>query len=1652
MEGFVLCLAALFVFCFPDVSHSQLYTLITPNVLRVESEEKILVEAHGLITSTEVTITIQDFPQRRQNLAQVKTSLNPENGMMGTAVIKVPATAMMVDSKQNQYVFVQARFPQQTLEKVVLVHFHSGYIFIQTDKTIYTPESTVFFRLFTVGQKLEPVNKHLVLQFETPEGSIVGQRFVSSYIKGISTQSFGLPEVTNLGTWKIVAWYEDTSQQNFSAQFDVKEYVLPSFEVTLEPSEKFIYIDDNKDLKVSISARFLDGKQLYGTAFVLFGVKQGDERLIIPNSLTRVLIIDGAGEAVLTKVMLQARFHDLNELIGHSIYISVTVLTDSGIRMVEAANINIVTFPPYEIHFTNTPKYFKPGMPFELMISVTNPDGTPAVHVPLKIEASFQDSTLIQTLGDGIAKLNVNTTGDRAQLQIFVKTALKNRPENRQAIKSMVAEAYQTQGGSKNYLHLLVSATEVRLRDNLLVSFNMKTNSPDDLNQIKYITYLILNKGMIIHAGRQAKGAGQTLVTMSLPITPDLMPSFRIVGYYHIRQKEIVADSVRIDVKGTCMGTLVVKNATEVDNRIHRSASFIKIKIEGDATARIALVAVDKGVNFLNNKHTITQTQIWDAVENNDIGCTPGSGKNNLGVFADAGLALVTNVKLSTPTRTDPKCPQPAIFRHRSIQLSKANKVAWYQDENLKKCCEDGMHENPMGHSCEKRAQYIWKGKQCNMTFLNCCNYIKMMRDKQQELPLETSSDLDDFLSNEEIFSRSLFPESWLWQTEQLTKPPNRDGIFSKTMPLFLKDSITTWQVLAVSLSETTGICVADPYEIMVTQEFFIDLQLPYSVVRNEPVEIQAIFHNYQEQDIKVQMELMYNPAFCSPSSSKANYQQIFNMKARSSKAMPFVIVPLQLGFHDIEIIGAQSHSTVADGVKKKLNVVPEGTRQMKTITSILLDPVREGINGVQEVKVEAANIDDMVPNTESQTRIIVQGRPVVQLTEEPIDGTGLNQFIMKPLGNGEVNIMKMSTTIITTHYLDITEQWEKIGVDRRADALNLIMQGYTQQLAFKKPDHSYAAIINRPSSTWLTAYIAKVFAMAITLVPIEYQGICGAVRWLWLEKQKTDGTFKEDNPVIHSEMVGGYQGAEPEVSLTAFVLIAMLESKVICKDHLSSLDESIRKAGEYLSTRYSSLGRPYTVAITSYALALLGKLDDEKVLMTASKDGNCWEEQDTSTFNTEGTSYALLALLYLKRFDLAGAVVRWLTQQTYYAGDYHSIATIVMFQALAQYHRDRSSGINTTLDVSFVLPGHSKKITLRIHHRNVHLTRKIESKFNENFTVTAEGNGQGTLTVVTVYNARLREDEPQCKSFDLRVSVQEAPDAKKADGILRSVSIEICTRYLHVTDSMKTNLDVSMPAGFLPDTEDLTKLSLGVDRYISKYEINKTLLDQSYLIIYLDKVSHTEADCLRFKAHQYFEVGLIKPLSVTVYNYYSLDDRCTKFYQLPKQSSLLSKFFHKDVHQCTEENCFKQPQINGSITPQTRLEEACKPGVDYVYKTRLIKTEESSSYDNYMMEILEVIKAGTDENPEGKTRKFISHAKCREALKLELNYYYLIWGLRSDLWDLKANISYVISKDTWIEKWPSEHKCQEAAFKNLCIEYVEFSQAILIFGCPQST
>lgn len=69
-----------------------------------------------------------------------------------------------------------------------------------------------------------------------------------------------------------------------------------------------------------------------------------------------------------------------------------------------------------------------------------------------------------------------------------------------------------------------------------------------------------MNKGKLLKAGRQVREPGQDLVVLALPITPDFIPSFRLVAYYTLiganGKREVVADSVWVDVKDSCVGTV----------------------------------------------------------------------------------------------------------------------------------------------------------------------------------------------------------------------------------------------------------------------------------------------------------------------------------------------------------------------------------------------------------------------------------------------------------------------------------------------------------------------------------------------------------------------------------------------------------------------------------------------------------------------------------------------------------------------------------------------------------------------------------------------------------------------------------------------------------------------------------------------------------------------------------------------------------------------------------------------------------------------------------------------------------------------------------------------------------------------------------------
>ncbi|XP_057187930.1 complement C3-like [Triplophysa rosa] len=1364
-----------------------LYVVSAPNLLRVGSFENVFVEAQDYSgEDLNVKIMVKNFPRKNVELVSKSVTLRKENNFQLLADIQISDNRDFFsdDPLEKQYVYLQAQFPSRLLEKVVMVSFQSGYIFVQTDKAIYTPASTVQYRILSVTPGLQPLeHSGISLDIVNPQG-ITTMGEVVFPDKGIKSSKYAIPALASPGIWKVVTKFKNTPQKNFTADFEVKEYVLPTFEVTLSLSHSYFSVND-ESLTVDILAKYLFGNNVNGNALVVFGVMDDERKTSIPSSLQRISILDGEGQAKLTKTMILQTFPDIYPLVGQSIYISVSVFTDSGSEMVEALRrgIQIVT-SPYTIRFKGTPQYFKPGMPFDVSVYVTDPDQMPVKNVDVEINTGEVRG---RTKGNGIAKFTVNSQEGTSTLEITAQTNDPHLTDNEQAVMKITAKAYLTKDASKNYLHVGISAAELQIGDQIKV--NLNTGRSPGATDLDY-TYLIISKGQIIKVDR-FKRRGQSLVTLSLPVTKDMVPSFRFVAYYHVGSDEVVSDSVWVDVKDTCMGTVRLKHIPCLSHshlfRIffinrHVPGGVFSLQITGDPGAKVGLVAVDKAVHVLN-KNRFTQSKIWDVIEKHDTGCTAGSGRDSMGVFYDAGLMFESSTAGGTNTRTMQGCPTPSKRRRRSNNLLQVTTtLAGKYSGDVKKCCVDGMRDNKLGYTCERRAMYIEDGQECVQAFLHCCNDVLSQSNEagEQEMLLARSEDDDYYESFDEITSRTQFPDSWLWGEEVLPPCPTNVKLCQTTSlvknKLYLKESITTWQIFAVSLSKTHGICVADPLEMIVYKNFFIELKIPYSAVRNEQLQIRAIIHNYTKKKQKVRVEFTETEHICSSASGKGAYLTDVEVDTMSSRSVPYVIIPLELGNHWIEAKAAAYDSVQNDGVRKILKVVSEGLLSMVQEKNVELNPAKIG---AIHVSVRSHKPIAQVPNTPANTYISVTSKNFSALVEQAISGDVMGQFIVQPRGNGEEIMIHMTLSLIAAHYLDSTNHWDAVGMDRRNEAVDHINTGYQRVLRFRKADGSYAALMSTPSSTWLTAYVAKVFVMANDLIIVEEKVLCSSLKWL-VKKQQPDGTFKEDAHVVHEEMIGDVRGKDADASLTAFVLIAMQEGSEICARSLpvspahspvmsqpfytrASLTLSIL----YLTLRVHSLTNPYAVAMTSYALAHADKLNKDILMKIyvflkylSSAAGTFWQVPGPHRHSLEATGYAVLALVKAKDFVTAGQAVLWLARQRdRYGGPGTTQATIIVFQAVAEY-RTQAKKQDFNLDVEVSVEGRKINNRWTFTRSNNYVTRSEKVKLTQNFNITARGTGAATLSVYTLYYALPEEKDGDCEIFDLSVQMTKERQA----------------------------------------------------------------------------------------------------------------------------------------------------------------------------------------------------------------------------------------------------------------------------------------------------
>ncbi|XP_029941620.1 complement C3-like [Salarias fasciatus] len=1338
---------------------APLKVMSAPNLLRVETTENIFVECQDCTGGDiRVQITVMRHPTKTETLDSTSVTLTRQNNYQMFGQVKIPAAAFSKDPSVKQYVYLQAQFDDQLLEKVVLVSFQSGYIFIQTEKTVYTPDSSVHYRMFAVTPQMEPVERDprtlyeasIATEIVTPDGIILPLDTVSLR-SGIQYGSYRLPEIASPGQWKVVARFQNNPQQSYSADFEVKEDVPPSFEVKLKPQVPFFYVDSS-NLTVKISATYLFGEAVHGTANVVFGVMQDGQKKGFAASLQRFPVQRGEGRAVLKSEHITQTFPNIQELVGDSIFVSVSVLTKLGGEIVEAEvrGIQIVS-SPYTMSFKKTPRYFKPAMSFDITVEVLNHDETPAGNVPVVV---FPGDIQGVTASNGIARLTVNT-GNFQSLSIVARTNDPRLLPKMQAEAGMTTHSFTS--NTTRFIQIGVDSADLQIGNNLKVHLYLNSLT----NENRDITYLILSRGQLVNFGR-FKTQGQVLIALNIPITKEMLPSFRIIAYYHA-DDEVVSDSVWVDVKDSCMGSL--KLELERPAASYHPGRMLRLKVTGDPGATVGLAAVDKGVSVLNNKHRLTQKKVWDKVEEHDTGCTPGGGKDGMGVFYDAGLLFVTKTASGTPHRLEPKCAEPQAARlKRASPLMEVPTalVDKYKSNKLQKdCCVDGMRETSPSYSCERRSEHIVDGPACVEAFLDCCRERAQRADhKEDRVKLARREEDDDrYMDSADIVTRRSFPESFLWTDVKLPPCPAGGpcGLTSIQKSVLLPYSITTWQLTGISLSPTHGICVGEPLEVIVRKEFFIDLSLPFSAVRGEPLEIQAILHNYTPDTITVRVDLMEEQHVCSAASKRGRYRQEVNVGPQTTTSVPFIIVPMRDGEVQIEVKAAVRDSILSDGIVKRLWVVPNGVL-VKSSKIVTLDPK----GGIQEeiLNSQIPRNDNMIPNSPQSTHISVTGREDVSgLVENVISGKSMGALIYLPVGYGEENLSHMTRAVIATIYLDRTNQWETVGFQRRAEALQHIKTGYSRELTYRKRDGSFTVFPTRPSSSWLTAYAAKVFTMAHSLVIVQEEVICDAIKYLILNTQQPDGMFREVGTVSHAEMTGDVKGRDSDASMTAFKLIAMQESRALCAVTVFSLSFSINKAVSYLERRLNSLTNPYAVAMTSYALANEGKLNREVLYRFVSSDLSHWPVAKGHRYTLEATAYALLALVKTRAFEDARPVVTWFNQQLVSEGFGSTQMTVMVYQALSEYWISAEKP-EYDLNVDILMPGKPKPYKFNVNRENHHLTRTLKSNgINQDVLVRATGSGAAIVKMVSVYYAPSQEKQSDCQRVNM--SVKLIPEAQ---------------------------------------------------------------------------------------------------------------------------------------------------------------------------------------------------------------------------------------------------------------------------------------------------
>ncbi|NWV04046.1 A2MG protein, partial [Ptilonorhynchus violaceus] len=179
---------------------------------------------------------------------------------------------------------------------------------------------------------------------------------------------------------------------------------------------------------------------------------------------------------------------------------------------------------------------------------------------------------------------------------------------------------------------------------------------------------------------------------------------------------------------------------------------------------------------------------------------------------------------------------------------------------------------------------------------------------------------------------RKYFPETWIWSLVPVGSEGKAD------LEVTIPDTITEWKANAFCTSADTGFGLSPTVSLRAFQPFFVELTMPYSVVRGESFTLKATVFNYLPACIRVSVTLAQSTHFLATLVEKDEESHCLCENVR--KTVAWLVNPKSLGQVEFSVTteALQNQQPCENSIVE----IPEKGRKDTVIRQLLVEP--EGV------------------------------------------------------------------------------------------------------------------------------------------------------------------------------------------------------------------------------------------------------------------------------------------------------------------------------------------------------------------------------------------------------------------------------------------------------------------------------------------------------------------------------------------------------------------------------------------------------------------------------------------------------------------------------------------------------------------------------------